>query len=130
MMKKLSEQQILSILALAGPQRYDHFIKEVACQERAWGLFHDGWAMAESDDNQPVFPLWPAEEYARLCAVVQWAGYEPEQIPLADLLDELIPQLEKDNVLPGIFFTPTSHGVTPTHGQLLEDLRNESLKYE
>lgn len=76
---KINDKKLQSVIALPAPKRYDHFIKVVADQEKIWGLYKDGWALAETDDdNSSVFPMWPAKEYAVLCAVGDWAGYEPE----------------------------------------------------
>lgn len=125
----LSQVQIDAILRLAGPARYEHFVKQVADWEEAWGLYRDGWALAGTSDGKQVFPLWPAREYAALCGRDEWAGYEPAAIPLADLIDGLLPSLDKDGVLPGVFYTPSDKGVTPTVRQLLDDLKAAASEY-
>jgi len=56
---KLSDRQILAATALQGPQRYAHFINVATDQNRVWGLFDDGWALAGTDDEAPIFLLWP-----------------------------------------------------------------------
>lgn len=124
---KINSKQIESVIALAGPERYRHFVKVVADWEVVWGLYQDGWALASTDDGQAVFPLWPAKEYAQLCADKEWSGYEPKSFSLEDFMRELLPNLKDDGVLPGIFYTPSDKGVTPTVDQLLADL-NEELK--
>lgn len=127
---KLHPKQIESVVALPGPERYSHFIKQVADSEKVWGLYQDGWAMAETDEGTRVFPLWPAEEYAALCAENEWSDYEPEMIELKDLMSELLPMLERDGVVPGIFYTQGDKGVTPEIGRLREDLQHERSRYE
>jgi hypothetical protein len=77
----------------------------------------------------PVFPLWPAEEYARACATNEWSAYQPRSIELSRLTAELLPRLRDDGVLPCVFFTPTSQGVTPSVDDLLAALDAESAKY-
>jgi hypothetical protein len=74
---KLNPRGIEAVLALPGPKRYAHFIKVAADQDKVWGLFSDGWALAGTEDGKEVFPLWPAREYAELCASGLWADYEP-----------------------------------------------------
>ncbi|MGH9765174.1 MAG: DUF2750 domain-containing protein [Blastocatellia bacterium] len=123
-------EQIRAILALPGPKRYEHFIKQVADSQQAWGLYKDGWALAASDDGTPLLPLWPAEEYAALCAVSDWAGYVPSRIPLDELTTELLPGLERDRILPAVFFTPDDRGVIPRIEELLGDLDEELRHYE
>jgi hypothetical protein len=123
-------QRIMSLLSQPGPIRYEHFIKRAADTQHVWGLFSDGWALARRDDGAQVFPVWPSPELAALCASGDWAGYQPRDIPIADFLDELLPQLKKDGVYPGIFYTPTGQGVLPEHQQLTDDLHAELAKYE
>lgn len=127
---KLHPKQIEAVIALPGSERYSHFIKQAADLNEVWGLYKDGWAMAETDDGEPVFPLWPAAEYAALSARSEWAGYETSSIALEDLIGELLPMLERDGIVPGIFFTPKEKGVTPEVSRLLEDLRDELSRYE
>jgi hypothetical protein len=126
---KINAKQIESVIALAGSERYKHFVKVVADWEEVWGLYQDGWALASTDDGQTVFPLWPAKEYAQLCADKEWSGYEPESFSLEDFMGELLPNLKDDGVLPGIFYTPSDKGVTPTVDQLLADLNEELENY-
>jgi hypothetical protein len=118
------------VLRLDGAARYQHFIKRVADSQTAWGLWHDGWALMQDDSGAEVFPLWPAREYAEASRTGDWAEYEPEQIDLADLIDELLPGLAMRSVLPGIFPTPRGKGVTPTVEELASALRAEMKKYE
>ncbi|WP_291987856.1 DUF2750 domain-containing protein [Luteitalea sp.] len=125
----LTQKQIAAVIALPGPERFEHFVKTVADREEAWGLFQDGWALAEDDNGTPVFSLWPASEYAEACAVSEWEGYEPRPIPLDELLDELLPQLETDGVLPAVFSTPQSLGVNPTVAELTNALQAELERY-
>ena len=130
MKTKFSGKQTESILKLPGAERYAHFIKRVCDSEEAWGLFDDGWALAETDRGQKVLPLWPASEYAALCATGDWARFQPRAIPLKDLLDEVLPSLEEKEVLPDIFFTPQSWGVTPDTALLRTDLERELTRYQ
>lgn len=126
---KLSENQIESVKALAGPERYEHFVKVVVDREEVWGLYHDGWALASTRDGQKAFPVWPAEEYAALCVGAEWAGYEPTSFSLAEFMDELLPGLKRDSISVDVFHTPSDKGVTPTIDQLLEDLNQELENY-
>ena len=119
-----------AVLALPGPKRYEHFIKVVCDWQKLWGLYKDGWALAATDNGQGVFPIWPAKEYAEICAIDEWAGYEPKSFSLEDFLDELLPNLKDDNMLPGIFYTPGNKGVTPEIDALVSDLKIELQNYQ
>jgi hypothetical protein len=126
---KVSQKQMDAVLALAGARRFEHFIKVVADWQEVWGLYKEGWALAAADDGATVFPLWPAKEYAGICAVNEWATYEPRSISLNDFMDVLLPKLKFDGVLPGVFFTPTSKGVTPSVDDLRLAIETELRNY-
>lgn len=122
---KVSPRQMEAVLALEGVKRFEHFVKVVADWQEVWGLYQDGWALAVADDGTTVFPLWPAKEYAQLCALNEWKGFEPRAISLGDLREVLLPKLKLDGVLPGVFFTPSSKGVMPPVDELLAALEAE-----
>src|SRR5688572_2502535 len=98
--RKLRPREMEAVLALDAPTRYEHFVKQVADRNEAWGLWSNGWAMGMDDEGTPTFPLWPAKEYAELCAKGNWKGFEAAEIPLNDLIDELLPKLQDDGVKP------------------------------
>ncbi|CEJ20735.1 conserved hypothetical protein [Ralstonia solanacearum IPO1609] len=118
-----------AVLALSGAKRFQHFIKVVADWQEVWGLYQNGWALAATDDGTPVFPLWPAKEYAQICAAHEWKEYEPKSISLIDFMDVLMPKFKIDVVLPGIFFTPLSKGVAPSVDELKAALEAELQNY-
>ncbi|MBD8657495.1 DUF2750 domain-containing protein [Oxalobacteraceae sp. CFBP 13730] len=122
---KLGGQQLAAVVTLAGPERYEYFIRCAAEAREVWGLYQDGWALAKTDDGTLVFPMWPANEYATLCAEFEWDGYDAQAFSLEELIEELLPQLEEDSVLPGVFYTPGDKGITPTVAQLIGDLEDE-----
>ncbi|ASP98529.1 DUF2750 domain-containing protein [Sinorhizobium meliloti] len=126
---KVSPRQMEAILASPGVERFEHFIKVIADWQELWGLYQDGWALSVADDGTTVFPLWPAKEYAQLCALNEWKGFEPRAITLIDLTDVLLPKLKLEGVLPGVFFTPASKGVTLPVDELMAALRAELRKY-
>ncbi len=129
-MKPVNEKQFRNVVALAAPERFEHFVKVVADWEVAWALWDDGWALMEDDQARQVFPLWPAREYAEAHCTGEWASYEPKEISLPDLLDRLLPQFREKGVLSGIFPTPGGRGVTLPPEQLEAALRDEMAKYE
>lgn len=126
---RINDKQIAAVIALPGERRFEHFIKTVVSWEEAWGLYDSGWALAANEDEVTVFPLWPAKEYASICAAKDWGGYEPRAIPLSDLIEILLPKLKKDGVLPGVFYTPSDNGVIPSIEHLIGALKNEMLRY-
>ena len=79
---QLSKQQTNAIINLRAQSRYDHFIKQIADCEEVWGLYNDGWAVAADNSGTEVLPVWPANEYARICTTHDWEAYEPMSIAL------------------------------------------------
>ena len=126
----ISEKEKESVIRLHAPKRYSYFIKRVGDWESAWGLWQDGWALVGDDADRTAFPLWPAREFAEACASGPWANYEPEEITLDDLLGELLPQLEKDDVSAAIFPTPSDRGMLVRPSTLAKNLSSESEQYE
>lgn len=127
---KLNQKQIENVINLDAPKRYEYFIKKVADWEEAWGLYKDGWALAGTNEGERVFLLWPAKEYAELCANADWQGYEATSIPVQDVIDDLVPKLKQDNLVIGVFYTPDNKGITPDWDKFLDDLNNECAQYE
>ncbi len=110
--------------------RLPHFIKMAADQRKVWGLWDDGWAMAGTDDKVDVFPLWPAQEYAASCALDSWFKYQPCEIDLDSLFNELLPDFSQKGILVGIFTTPQSRSITPDLKQFESDLKQELSRIE
>ena len=127
---KITQKQIEAITTLSGPKRYEHFVKVAADQRCVWGLYSDGWALSSTNEGRPVFPMWPAREYAYLCVTGEWAGYEPQKINLDDLIEHLLPSLKERETLLGVFYTPTDKGVLPDLEQFERDIRTELAKIE
>lgn len=128
-MRKLNQAEIRNVLSRSGDKRYKYFISFVCDVSEAWGLYHDGWALASSDDGSVLFPLWPAKEYAALCSSGEWKGYKPEKIDIEALEEELIPALKKDGLNLGIFYTPHNKGVPVPTTRFAQDLSTELAKY-
>jgi len=126
----LNQKKIENVLRLPAQKRYSHFIKVAADQRKVWGLFSDGWAIAETIDGRLAFAFWPAREYAEMCAQGIWFGYQPREIDLDTLFEILLPKLRGANTQAGVFPTPNDKGILPDIDQLEADLRNELSKIE
>ena len=111
------------VLQLPAQRRYRHFLERAVASGEVWGLQEDGWALAVDAEGRDVFTLWPAPEYAVLCATRLWEGFEPHPITLQELESVLLPELEAGGLMLGIFNTPTGHGYPVTPAQLREDLQ-------
>jgi hypothetical protein len=122
---KIDTRQVQAIVMLPGPQRYEYFVKRAVEAGVVWSLFRQGWALAKKEDGTLVFPLWPDREFATICADYEWTGYEPASFSLDELVDELLPQLEQDGIVTGVFYTPGARDVMPSAGLLRRDLLDE-----
>ena len=68
--------------------------------------------------------LWPAKEYAELCAVDTWSGYKAKEIELDYIFEEL------SNINVGVFLvSSTTDTPIVSADKLLADLKNECEKY-
>lgn len=126
----IESQKIRAVTSLAGPKRYSHFIKVAADLRSVWGLYKDGWALSQDADGRSYFPVWPAEAYAVQCATSEWESYEPREIDLDDLVDELFPKLRSTRTGLAVFPTPDEKGVTPELEVVEADLRLELSRIE
>jgi len=116
---------LTALVRLPAPQRYAWFVRRVVQTGVVWGLFRQGWALADRDDGTLLFALWPERASAALCAEFEWEGYVPQAFSLTELLDELLPQLQHDGIGLTIFRTPGSKGALPTPNLLRVDLLDE-----
>ena len=121
----IDTRQLQAVVMLPGPQRYDYFVRRVAETGVVWSLYRQGWALAKKEDGTLVFPLWPDSEFAQVCADYEWTGYSPQSFALDELMTELLPQLEQDGIVTGVFYTPGARDVMPTAGLLRADLNDE-----
>jgi hypothetical protein len=127
--RPISEKQIEAIVKLPGPKRYSHFIKEVVNLEEVWGLYSQGgWRLLGGLEGETLFPLWPAKEYVmRFDSSPSW---EPKSIPLEELMDVLLPKLEKEKIGIAVFPLSDKLGVVPSLQTLTQDLETEMSLYE
>jgi hypothetical protein len=105
--------------------RYRNFVKLAAEHRVVWGLFRDGWALSRDEKGLITFPLWAEREQAERSAKGPWQGYEAAEIPLEDLLEQLLPQLAKDDVKASLSPLADEAGLTPSIAQLIHDLEHE-----
>jgi hypothetical protein len=126
---KINEQEINALLECVASKRYVYAIKRIVDQEKAWSLYKDHWALFENQEREVLFPLWPAKEYASLCARNIWKDYKTKSINLYELIEEILPHLKKNNIKLSIFNTPLAKGTTIEVDKLINDLNEELENY-
>jgi len=122
MVPESSPERLQAVLQLPATRRYAYFLQRAVEAGEVWGLDADGWALAMDEEGGDVLPLWPAAEFATLCAKRLWEGFEAKRLPLDELLRVVLPQLEAEGLSLGVFFTPEGQGYPVTAAQLREDL--------
>ncbi|MBY0273407.1 MAG: DUF2750 domain-containing protein [Alphaproteobacteria bacterium] len=127
---KIKSQETQNVTKLSGKKRYQYFIKKVTDSGHIWGLYNDGWALAGDEGGEKFIPLWPSKEYASLCAIQQWKGYNPECVDLHEFLNEHLNELIENSIKIAVFYTPQDKGVIPTYEQFKKDLCEELSRIE
>ncbi|CEH33436.1 DUF2750 domain-containing protein [Romboutsia lituseburensis] len=91
------------VLQMSESDKYRYFNTTVAYYEELWGLYDDGWATIEGDEGVTI-PLWPDKQYADICAKGDWETYTAKRIDLYEFLNKWVPEMEKDNIKPAVFW--------------------------
>lgn len=125
---KLSKEQIDAVLSLPAPQRYEHFVKQVADQELVWGLFDDGWAISSDGSNEAI-PIWCASEYSDLSQNGDWQNYSSTTIDLDTFLNDMLPKMKENNISAAVMLLPEGDGIIVSSDQLIHDINEELGKY-
>jgi hypothetical protein len=128
--RNVNEQHKASVLALSSADRYRYAIRSIVDWGFLWALKKEDWAWAADDDGAHVFPIWPSPEFAEICAIDEWADYNPVGIPLEEILGTFLSDLQSEGefsiaVLP----TPDARGVVVSLGEFEQALRAEQKNY-
>jgi hypothetical protein len=128
---ELNDEEFASVLALSGKRRYGYFVKRAASHGELWGLHGDGgWVVAEDDEGNHHFPVWPHQRFAEACAEGPWDGEQPVAIDIDEWVEAWLPALEEDGIRVAVFQTPADQGVGVAPGRLKRDLEAELAQFE
>jgi hypothetical protein len=108
-----------------GKARYRQFVKQACERKQVWGLYRDGWALSRDANGETSFPLWADKDSAERDAKGPWRGYEAAEIPTQDLLEQLLPQLARDQVRTSLRGGSDEAPIVPSIAQLILDLEHE-----
>ena len=127
----INDKQFESISALPAPERYSHFVRQVADWQEVWSLrSDDGWVLLGDSDGQEYVPVWPHARYAEAFATDGFSGSSPTAIPLDAWLERWLPGIAADGRSIAVFPVSPSRGVTVSTEQLRADLERELQNYE
>ena len=131
MTKSVSDKEYEGVTSLPAPERYSHFVRQVADFGEVWSLrSDDGWVATADDAGQSAFPVWPHRRYAEAFATDAWAEAAAAAIPLDAWLERWLPGIAGDGRLVAVFPVAPARGVMVTPERLQADLRQEMQRYE
>jgi hypothetical protein len=128
---EVNDREFKSVLALPAPRRYGYFIKRSADHGELWGLRADrGWVVAEDDEGNRHFPVWPHPRFAEACSTGPWEGEDPKAIDIDEWVEAWIPRLREDGFRIAVFQTPADQGTSVSPERLKRDLEEELSLFE
>jgi Protein of unknown function (DUF2750) len=128
---EVGDEEFESVLALPGRARYEYFVKNAASHGQLWGLRgNGGWVVAEDDDGNQHFPIWPHQRLAQACATGPWYGEKPVPLDVDVWVAGWLPELEEDGMRVAVFQTPDDQSVGVAPKRLKRDLDAELAQFE
>ncbi|WP_171160149.1 DUF2750 domain-containing protein [Usitatibacter palustris] len=100
-------------LTVESLERHERFLSRVVAGGSVWVLREPpsrggGWVHSTSNGDRagrgggrPIVPMWSDRAYARQCATRAWAKCVPVELPLAEFLSAVLPNMHKAKVLVG-----------------------------
>jgi hypothetical protein len=119
-----------NVSKLPAPKRYDYFIKRVADWGKGWTLEDQrGWVAGVDDEGVIHVPLWSHPLFAEMCIKDEWSKAKVVALDLDDLLDNVLPQLERDKQRVSVMPVADRAGVSVDPKRLRDDLLSELDKF-
>jgi hypothetical protein len=131
--KEVSDAEFRSVTGLNGPERYSHFVRQVADFQEVWGLREpDGWVSMGDEAGARSIPFWPHRRYAEVFATAEWSDAKATSIALEDWLKQWLPGMAEEGVQVAVFpvVQQKERGVVVPPEQLQRDLEQELERYE
>ncbi|TFV67138.1 DUF2750 domain-containing protein [Blastococcus sp. CT_GayMR20] len=84
-----------------------YFLTQVTDEHAVHALLRaDRWVtFLDEESGRSVFPVWSHPDFAKACAVEEWAGTTPDDVPLDDWL-RFLSRLEADGSLVAVMPRP------------------------
>jgi hypothetical protein len=126
----MHEKQIANVLELPNEKKLRYVVKKAVDTELIWSLSDDdGWVSFSTDDGVEALPIWPAPEFAKMCAIEEWSDTQPESIDLEEWLEGWTPDLIRDKRLVAIFPGANNKGMLMQPAELAEAIRDLDDEY-
>lgn len=133
MPKEISDAEFRGVTALTGPERYSHFVRQVADFQEVWSLRTlDGWVSMGVDAGSRSIPVWPHKRYAEVFATGDWSDAEAASIEMVVWMERWLPGMAGDGVQVAVFpvVAQKQRGVVVSAEQLQHDLEQALEQYE
>ncbi|MBV7265144.1 DUF2750 domain-containing protein [Erythrobacter ani] len=125
----LNKREQEALLAAAGSERYEYFVKKTCDGEKLFSLWGNGWVLATDAVGHQLVPVWPHSAFAEKCAVEAWDCCTAQEISISDWLHSWTPELVVKGRGVAVFPKTGDVGVSVDPQRLAEDLRAELAKY-
>ena len=128
---ELHSKEIERVSNLEPFERYKYFLKRVADSESLYTLKSDNgnYVISEIDDNR-LFPMWSAREYAELCKENGWNDCIVEELTLDGLDEEIFDLIASERYLINVFPTQEKTGFIVDLDEFARDLSDELKHYQ
>lgn len=126
----MNKKEIENVVSLEPFERYNYFIKKIADWEVFYTLVNNNKEYVLSElDGKKLFPVWSAEEFAKLCMIDGWEGTHIKKLNLDDLENEIIDLIADSNYLINVFPVYDKTGFVVTLDEFAKDLNEELQNY-
>ncbi len=104
MPKEISDLEFRGVTPLTGPERYSHFVRQVADFLGLWSLrTPDGWVSMRDDAGVRSIPVWPHRRYAEVSATGDWSDAEAAPTEMEAWMERWLPGMTSDGVRVAVF---------------------------
>ncbi|MEH6629052.1 MAG: DUF2750 domain-containing protein [Motiliproteus sp.] len=128
---RLEANDLVRLLSLSSPDRYQHFLEKVADWEELWGARdQQGWLVQSTSDGQHYISLWPHPEFAKDAIKRLVPDNFEEEIDFEFLLEQWLPLLKQQDIMISVFPNREWHSVLVDAEKFEQDLRLEMKKFQ
>ena len=100
----VSIEEMRAVMALSPKERYNYTLKRIADTEIMWTIgTTDNFIITQVCENNKLFPVWSAKEYAWKFCETSLLEYECIAISLEDFENEIIDMICCNNIRMNVF---------------------------
>ncbi|WP_433631775.1 DUF2750 domain-containing protein [Chryseobacterium cucumeris] len=127
----MNQKEIDNVIYLEPFERYKYVIKKIADWEVFYTLVDkEGEYVLSEIEGKTLFPIWSAEEFAKLCMISGWQDTRIKKLDLDDLENEIIDFIADASYLINVFPVYDRTGFVVTLNEFAKDLNEELKNYQ